>query len=410
MTMTLRNLPRLWYVVLVLGLSELPALGQAEMHPAGSAGPVLMINSDAAVLESREPRRDLPCTVAPIKPVLGFDLRFHAGYDVSVPLKELSGGEEMLTMVFRVIPESRRDHPVYFTQRILVPSIQADAKGDALLQGTFDLGEGKYTVDWLMRDRSERVCSFFWDMDASLPARDHDLDLLIGPSVAQASETEPFKDEPPVERERGSLNVKVLVNFAPQNARASSLQPFDTNALLSILRSIAREPRIGRFSVVAFNLQEQRVVYRQESADQINFSALGEALRSLHLGTVDVKRLSQKRAEAEFLTRLITDEMNSGEKPDALIFAGPKAYIEQGISPESLKEVDSPAYPVFYMNYNFHPQANPWRDAIGNAVKFFKGQEYTISRPRDLWYAWRDIISRIVNLKIARRRVESSTQ
>ena len=35
--------------------------------------------------------------------------------------------------------------------------------------------------------------------------------------------------------------------------------------------------------------------------------------------------------------------------------------------------------PVFYMNYNLNPQANPWRDAIGTAVKYLKGVEYTIS-------------------------------
>ena len=71
-----------------------------------------------------------------------------------------------------------------------------------------------------------------------------------------------------------------MVNFAPQNAQSATLQPLDTNALLSILRSIAREPRIGKFSIVAFNMQEQRVLYRQEDASQIDFPALGKALES----------------------------------------------------------------------------------------------------------------------------------
>ena len=34
----------------------------------------------------------------------------------------------------------------------------------------FDVGEGKYHIDWLMRDRSERVCSYNWDARPSLPA------------------------------------------------------------------------------------------------------------------------------------------------------------------------------------------------------------------------------------------------
>jgi hypothetical protein len=411
--MTLGNLSGIWRVVLIPGVSIwlAPALvAQMEIHGSGPTNSVRIFNSDSAILEAREVRKDLPCTVVPVKPVLGFDLRFHAGYDVILPLQDLSGGEDMLTMVFRVTPENHPDEPVYFSQRITVPAIDEDAKGDAYLQGAFDLGEGRYRVDWLMRDRSERVCSFFWEADATLPARDKELDLLIRPSVAQSSEREPFRDEPPIERERNdSLNVKVLVNFAPQNALAASMGPLDTNALVSILRSISREPRIGKFSVVAFNLQEQKVIYRQDNSEQINFPALGEALGALNLGTVDVKRLAQKRGEAEFLAKLINDEMGVAQKPDALIFAGPKAFVEEGIPQDSLKEVGSPAYPVFYMNYSFNPQSNPWRDAIGHAVKFFKGQEYTISRPRDLWYAWKDIVSRIVSLKFSRRAVAASS-
>ena len=51
------------------------------------------------------------------------------------------------------------------------------------------------------------------------------------------------------------------------------------------------------------------------------------------------------------------------------------------------------------MNYNLNPQVNPWRDAIGNAVKYLKGMEFTISRPRDLFFAWTDIMGRIVKFK-----------
>ena len=90
------------------------------------------------------------------------------------------------------------------------------------------------------------------------------------------------------------LNVKVLVNFAPQNSLSAALQPLDTSALVSILRSIVRDPRIGKFSIVAFNMQEQRVVYRQEDVDRIDFPALGAALNSLNLGTIDLKRLERK--------------------------------------------------------------------------------------------------------------------
>ena len=153
------------------------------MPAAGPGAGVRLFTSDAAVLEAQDVRKDLPCTVTPVKPALGFDLKFHAGYEVTVPLKELAGSENMLTMVFRVTPDDHPDEPVYFSQHIPVPSIADDAGGPAYLQGTFDVGEGSYHIDWLMRDRAERICSNFWDIEASLPAKDKQMALDISPDV-----------------------------------------------------------------------------------------------------------------------------------------------------------------------------------------------------------------------------------
>jgi hypothetical protein len=422
MTMVLSRFCRIPFSICfwvpALSLTLCPAApAQTILEGSGPGGLVRIFNTDNAILEAQDPRKDLPCTVNQIKPLLGFDMKFHAGYEISIPLRELSGAEDLLTTIFRVTPDNKKDEPVYFSQRISVPSIEPDAHGNAYLQGYYDIGEGKYHVDFLIRDRSERVCSSYWDSEASLPGKEKQLSLVIAPSTIAASEREPFKEEPPVDRAvdptpgAGPLNVKVLVNFAPQNSRAATLQPLDMNALVAILRSIAREPRIGRFSIVAFNMQEQRVLYRQEASEQIDFPALGDALNSLKLGTVDLKRLSQKHGDTEFLTDLINKEMKDAkQRPDALIFAGPKVMLDANVPQDTLKEIGQVEYPVFYMNYNFNPQSNPWRDAIGNTVKFFKGAEYTITRPPDLWRAWTEIMSRIVKFRIGRREVGSSSQ
>lgn len=388
--------------VFLLTAAVLPA--QELMPAAGPGGIVRLFTSDAAILESQESRKDLPCTVTPSKPSLGFDLKFHGGYEVSVPLRDLAGSENQLTMVFRVTAENHPDEGVYFSQHVAVPTIEEDEKGPAYLQGEFEVGEGKYHVDWLMRDRAERVCSFHWDTEASLPAKDKQMALNIQPGMVQPFDTEPFKQEPPVVRDQKDrpLNVKVMVNFAPQDSLSATLQPLDTNALISILRNIAREPRIGKFSIVAFNMQEQRVIYREDSASQINFPALGAALKSLNLGTVDLKRLTQKHGDTEFLANLITTEVKDSQESDAIIFAGPKVMLDNGLSPETLKALGDVKSPVFYMNYNLNPQTNPWRDAIGNAVRYLKGVEFTITRPRDLFFAWTDIMGRIVKLRFGR--------
>ena len=373
----------------------------AQSQLAGTGGGGLhMMNGDLAVLEAQDVRKDLPCTVTPVKPVLGFDLRFHASYEVNVPLKDLAGTENKLTIIFRVTPDNHKDDPVYFVQHVHVPSIEEDAKGDATLGGIFDLGEGNYHVDWLMRDRSERVCSFYWDSEASLPAKDKQIALEMAPGAVRHTQDEQFIDDPPVERAPSTgapLNIKVLVNFAPQNYDSPALRPMDTVALVSILRRISREPKFGKFSLVAFNIQEQRVLYRQSSSERIDFPALGHALESMKLGTVDMKRLAQKHGDTDFLTDLIKKEMSAPDHPDALVFAGPKIMLDSAVPQETLTPIASDVdYPVFYMNYILNPSATPWKDSISRAVKVFRGTEYTISRPRDLWYSVTEMVSRIV--------------
>jgi hypothetical protein len=397
-------------LTLALGGSQ-SLLGQSVIPGSGPNHSVFTFGSDEAILESQEVRKDLACTVDPVKPTLGFDLRFHTGYEVTLPLKEVSGLENLLTVIYRVTYDKDKNHPVYFSQHFNVPKIEDDAKGDAYLEGAFDVGEGDYHVDWLMRDRSERVCSFYWDSTATLTGKDKDVALHILAGSIESADKEPFRDEPPVPRDNRSipLRVKVMVNFAPQKAKSATLQPVDTHALISILRNISREPRIVRFSIVAFNMQEQRVLFRQEDTEQINFPALGDSLNSLSLGTVDLKRLVDKHGDTGFLSKLITDEL-SNSKCDAVIFASPKVMLEEDIPQDSLKQLENFTSPVFYMNYNLYPQANPWRDAIGSAVKRLRGYEYTISRPRDLWSAWSDIVSRIIKQKGGTPGVPLSSQ
>ncbi|HFB97930.1 MAG TPA: acetyltransferase, partial [Bryobacterales bacterium] len=352
-------------------LCPAPSTAQIVVRGSGPDGRVRLHTSDLAIFVARQQRRDLPCSVSPNKPMLGFDLRFHASYEVAIPLRELAGGPNMLNVLFRVTPKDPPGEPVYFRQRIRVPEIEPDARGDSYLHGVFDVGEGTYQVDWLMRDHAGRVCSAFWEVDARLRGGDADIALMIRPGEVAASEFQQFRQEPPVLRAAGDegLRIKVLVNFAPQNQHAATLQPIDTSALVAILRTISREPRISKFSVVAFNLQEQRVLFRQEEADQIDFPALGASLDTLELGTIDLARLSDQGGEARFLTELIQRELGSGETPDAVVFAGPKAMLDHKVPVADLKVLGEPPFPIFYMNYNLYPYQIPWRDAIGQAVK-----------------------------------------
>jgi len=390
------KVPKLTCVFLLTAILH----GQVPMHGSGSepGDMVRLFPADSSVLELREPRSDLACTVRPVKPHLGFDLKFHSGYQVNIPLKELAGPGDALTMIFRVTPESQEMQPVYLLQRATIPPVEENAHGDMFLEGSFDLGEGKYLVDWLLRDRAGRFCSAYWKVSLSLPPKDRGMFIDIPPGVVRPSEDNPFDDEPPLQtgRQHGPVRAKILVNIAPQNGNRTALQPDDINGLLSILHSIAREPRIGTFSLVAFNAEQQQVIFRQENADRIEFRALGQALKSLNLGTIDVKRLSRRNSDADFLADLVAEEARDAS-PDMVIFVGPKVISDSGIHRDSLRQLGQVDFPVFYLNYNLDPQSIPWRDAIGSVVKQWKGLEFTITRPRDLLHSWSEIMYQVIH-------------
>jgi hypothetical protein len=165
---------------------------------------------------------------------------------------------------------------------------------------------------------------------------------------------------------------------------------------VSILKTIERDPHVRNISLVAFNIGESRVIYRQEAAERIDFPALGKAIQTMKLGTVNIGQLTQKHSETDFLQSLIEKEIGNNSHPDAVIFAGPKAMLNADVPQEELRRIGDIECPVFYMNYNLNPQAVPWKDSISHAIKPFKGVEYTISRPRDLWLSTSEMLNRII--------------
>lgn len=305
----------------------------------------------------------------------------------------------MLTILFRVIPLDRDDDPVYMIQKIRIPAVEEDAKGTGQFYGVFTLGEGKYHVDWLMRDNAERVCAAFWNLEPKLAPKEIPMRAWIPPAPVQPLRPI-FAAAPPVLREpqQNLLRVGIIVNFVPRDPASAALDAQDVEDTIAILRRIGSDPHIGTYSVVACSLETQQVVYRQDNDSRIDIPALGESLKSLKLGTVDAKQLGSKNGPAEFAASLFNDQRNDGSR-DALIVLGRKAGWEDGMSNKILESIENVGGPVFYLSYETKAQQSQWRDPFGAIVKHLRGFEYSISRPRDLFIAWSDVVSRAMRAK-----------
>lgn len=390
-------------------IASVSAVAQSLIPGLEPGGTGRLLPSDSAILDLHQPRTDLPCTITFFKPELNLDFMFHTGYRVRIPVRELGRDANALTIVFRVYAEEHADEASYFAQTLRLPAWRDDTTGEAMLDGTFRLGEGKYHLDWLMRDIDERVCAGFWNLEAKLDPKQAALAGAVPKNIVQPA-GDPFAQPlaPSEKDSKGPLYVRMIVNVAPQDLRRTTLDPSDLRDLAAILGNIAREPQVGRYSLVACSVPGRQVLYRQENEPLLRLPALGDALRNLSLGKVDVKQLAVKNGETEFLANLIRDEMKK-DRPDAVIFVGPKYPLETNVSSEIVADLRENRVPVFYFTYASDPLQYPWRDAIGRVVKQLRGLQYTITHPRDLFNAWSDVLSRIAKRK-GRAELQDATR
>jgi len=382
------------FLALLAGIA-CAANGHGQTLTWSSPGEKRLLQSRLEGLEAQQSRRDLPCVVTTPKPELGFDFMFHTGYQVEVPIREMAGDGNELTIQFRVVPQDRPDDPSYMVQRVSVPALEAHSRGEGKLYGIFTLGEGRYHVDWLMHDQRERICAMSWDLEAKLNSKDSQLRPWIPRALVQLLRPL-FASEPPLMRVpgNGSPRFSIIVNY-PSRAL---IDDHGLYGLLAILRQMGRDLRIEPYSIIICSFETQQVVYRQgNEGGGIDLPALGEALRSAKLGTVDAKRLVSTRSPAQFAADLIRQQLEE-DKSDALVVLGPKEGSETTVPRESLEPFDRPGKPAFYLSY-VTGQVSPWRDPISSIMKHLRGFEYRIDRPKDFFNAWSDVVTRIVQTK-----------
>lgn len=352
--------------------------------------------TDVTPLDDQESRDDLPCKVEPLDPKLEYDLTFQAGYVVQVPLAALAGRGTSLRILFRIQPLAGGE-PTFFRESFQVPPIEPDAEGDAALPGKYRLGPGSYKVDWLMRDRAERLCSHHWEIKADGP---DGLDALAMAPKANAVEEfaeEAFEEEPPVRRQAGRLlRLKILASFSPVDPAKVGLNDYDKRSVVSMLRAIAREPAIGSFTLVAFNAHTEKILYEASEESRIDFPALGEAVSETPSGVVDIDQLQDKKSGERFLQELFEAHLTRSDEPyDAVVFLGPKVTFERNPSSNLLHSSDRTLAPVFSFIYNRNPRSYPWRDALSAALRSFSPVEYDVTSPKAFASSLKDMMGRL---------------
>jgi hypothetical protein len=333
-------------------------------------------------LETQEDDRPLRCEVTPLHPALNFGFRFQAGYVVRVPLSQYFGPGHSWGILVRIAPDGGDRRPVYLATRLRLPNVPK-SKADAEVGGIYLLGEGHYSVQWMLADEAGRVCRKEWTIDARLAHGEHRVKLALEPgTVAELSlRGAPAAHGPD---DATPLRLTILMHAAPLFPRRTRMRVGDEMMLLGTLSALLERVPTRSVRLVVFNLDQQKVLFQRDSFTPDALYQVAAVMDGMELGKVDYEVLQNRGGPVELLAGLINQELRAETRSDAVVFLGPMGRYTDKLPPESVETATFPPPRFLYFEYEpFYRATATYPDSIGRAVSKLKGKTVIIRSPAD---------------------------
>jgi hypothetical protein len=369
------------------------AQAQIELTPSDAA----LVNKvlDARTVEG-EPLR---CEILPQKPILDFAFRYDSGYVVRCPIKEFEGKASTVLTFVRVTPEggSRKIFGEAYGLREIPSDMRAHidlhkVKAELELSGGFSAGEGRYVVEVLVAHKeSGRACRKSWKISVSRKHGEDKVPVTVPERTAVPMVFYPWNRK----LQSDGLRVTVLLDAAPIYPFAQKLRAWDRSFLLSTLSTLLDQMPCQAVRVVAFNLDQQREIFRDELRDAPGMVKLNQAMRDMELGTVSYQVLQRPQGANELLAQLARTEQTDDRASDVVILLGPHTRYTDKIPSyvlEGLAKSETPQF--FYLEYMpFWLRGAEFADNLEQLTKAVGGKSYRIYSPADLAESIRKITS-----------------
>ncbi len=341
----------------------------------------------------------LPVYFEALRPSLTYSFRFYAGYRIQVPYEEFRENGPALHVLARVTPADGAHPPVCFFQAASREQpMTAPDTTDYTMAGGFFLGRGRYRMDLAVVDSAERLYRKQVTFTAAPKRAERRLPLLLDPGVVQPLERLSWTRY--ASRSAGPpRRLTVLFHVASLYGPRTTLRIPDQALLLSSLATVLSGCAFDDIRLIAFNLDQQRELFRQNGFNAEGFHKLARTVYSLNLNLIPIDNLKTKEHDLDLLDSLIRKEWSAPERPDAILFLGPYARdeskwrslpCETGHDGPRLFYFQHRVDKAFDMGIYFNPaqavatRPTEFPDTLERLVRACSGQVYRIHTPAEL--------------------------
>jgi hypothetical protein len=377
--------PALIIVLMAAGTAPGVAPAQSILDPA-------RIKNYLAMIEPAPNDRPLRCDVTPLKPSLNYSFRFQAGYTVSVPMNQYQGSGHSLAIVVGITPEGGRQ-PVYLGNHVRLPDVPR-TKAELNLSGAYLLGEGGYSMKWMMTDETGRVCRKNWHVDVKLSRSERGVQVAMPNGAVSDISGRGLRRPKPDTIDAHPLRLTVLMHAAPMSPRRTRMRPNDTMTLVSSLSSLLEHVPTTSVRLVVFNLDQQKELYRKDGFTRRSLNQVFSSVNDVEMGLVDVQVLENRRGHVDLISDMVNQEIRAEPPSDAVVFLGPMARFEDKIPRQALETTAGvpPRFFYFQVRPFFFggrgglpgPPASSMPDSINSAISRLNGKVVVIHSPGDL--------------------------
>ncbi len=376
-------MPRLACAALSLALFNAPAWGQLPLTPQ-------QVKTFSPLLNDSFKTDPLSCHVETLRPFFDFSFRYEIGYIVECPLNQFGGQAGTLGTVLRITPVSGAS--TVLGQSFDIPAPPPESKGKLNIKhlranlefsGFVSAGEGEYEVDLVVVDGHRRCFRKHWHAKAHAQGSEAQAAAAMPPNTVAAVSLPNWNG---TSDDGTGLRLTVLLDAAPINPYALKLRAWDRAFLLGSVASLLRQVPVASVRLVAFNLDQQQEIYRDDDFDRTGIYRLAGALNRLELGTISYRTLQRAEGSGELLAGLVRAEALREHPADAVVFVGPTLRLDRKIAPELLSTQSHAETPFFYLEY-CPIIGREFPDSIQHVISARNGVTFKLHSPGDLAHA-----------------------